>query len=86
MPGRAIRVAKSRSFNTLDQVTKSRVFIGCLRYPPIFTEGPENIFSEGLTYRINLVYSQMARGLLSQAGHHSRVEEASFPAQNQAKA
>ena len=62
MPGRAIRVTKSRSFTTLTKVMKSRVFIGYLRYSPIFTEGPKNIFSERLTYRINLVYSQMARG------------------------
>ena len=50
------------SFTSLTKVMKSRVFIGYLRYSPIFTEGPKNIFSERLTYRINLVYSQMARG------------------------
>ena len=38
---------------------------------------PKNSFGWGLTNKENLVYLQMARGVVEPVGHHSRVEEAS---------
>jgi len=48
--------------------TKGRDFIGVFSNPPIFTVAYKKKFGEHLTKSAILVYSQMARGLLSQQG------------------
>ena len=64
----AVEVVKFQADATGFDDSESRGFIGFLSNPPIPTATPENYFGEGLTNPIFLVYSQMARGLLSQQG------------------
>jgi hypothetical protein len=44
MPGQKIRVAEIQAIHRPYHQAKSGDFIGVLRNPPIFTEGPKNIF------------------------------------------